>query len=237
MEENNIEGEKYGNYDDLEKIMDEYPVPTTAKGIYEVLLKQKVMKRESLIPSRSEKRNPGIKFKCSWGNLLLVKSVNPVLKYFAWCCIQDMVVVGERKHRRNQDKNCHMEITNQITGELTECGVRESLRHAMWECQVSSSKFIKLREILGEYLEREITNEQILFLSFNNRNKKKLKMGIWITVNCLYFIYNKRTAEVSDMLEEMKKELFWHLMLERWIAGRTAFNQLYGIIDRMVDDY
>ena len=60
---------------------------------------------------------------------------------------------------------------------------------------------------------------------------------IWITVNCLYFIYNKRTAEVSDMLEEMKKELFWHLMLERWIAGMTAFNQLYGIIDRMVDDY
>ena len=114
--------------------------PVGITGIYEVLLKQKVMKRESFIPSRSEKRNPGIKFKCSWGNLLLVKSVNPVLKYFAWCCIQDMVVVGERKHRRNQDKNCHMEITNQITGEQTECGVRESLRHAMWECQVSSSK-------------------------------------------------------------------------------------------------
>ena len=234
-EENGEEYVIYGSSKDIGTYLEQELEPKSVRETYLFLLDQKIVRGSSWIPSRAEKKNTGIKWKTTWKNINLVKQVSPIVKQFMWNCVQDMVVVGERKHRANRNRNCEIRIEDD-TGSLEECGMMESLRHALCFCPASRTKFMKLSEILCEFLEREITDEQILFLSFNNRHKKRLKMGIWFTVNCLYFIYNERTAEVSKMLEEMKKQLFWHLTLERWIAGMTAFNQLYGIVNRMVDE-
>ena len=42
----------------------------------------------------------------AWKNNNSVRQVSPLIKQFAWDCVQDMVVVGQRKHRANQNKNC-----------------------------------------------------------------------------------------------------------------------------------
>ena len=71
---------------------------------------------------------------------------------------------------------------------------------------------------------------EFIFLSFNHRNKKKLKIGIWYTVNCLFYIYTNRTDEARNMVENIKKQMFWHLTLERWISNRNTFYELYDIV-------
>ena len=66
----------------------------SVRKMYHCLLDKKIKKRESWIPSRAEKKNPGVKFRRVWENQLEIKKVSPQLKYFGWCLGQDMVVVG-----------------------------------------------------------------------------------------------------------------------------------------------
>ena len=159
----------------------------------------------------------------------LTKQVTPIAKQFSWNCIQDMVVVGERKHRANQNKNCDS-LIDDGSGNMEECGSLESLRHALCFCPVSIAKFTWVEQVLTEFLGRKIEKEEIIFLSFNHRNKKRLKIGIWYTVNCLYYIYTNRAIEVRNMVENIKKQMFWHLTLERWISNRNTFYELYNIV-------
>ena len=158
-----------------------------------------------------------------------MKQVSPIVKQFAWNCVQDMVIVGERRHRANQNKNCEVRVEDD-SGNIDVCGIMESLRHALCSCPASILKFNWMKKTLTDYLGINVENDEVIFLAFNHRNKMKLKLGIWYTVNCLYYIYLNRSAEVGEMLENIRKLMFWHLTLERWIASETLFHELYSLV-------
>ena len=129
----------YGNSDDLESILnDEEELCKSVKSIYSCLLETKVRRGDSWIPSRAEKKNPGIRFKNVWENQNHISKMSPQLKYFSWCLGQDMVVVGARKNRANQRKECQQLIEN---GQMILCEERETLTHALATCRSSREKF------------------------------------------------------------------------------------------------
>ena len=101
--------------------------------------------------------------------------------------------------------------------------------HSVFARQVSQS-INWMKKLLTDFLSTNVENDEVIFLAFNHRNKMKLKLGIWYTVNCLYYIYLNRSAEVVEMLENIRKLMFWHLTLERWIASRTVFHELYSLV-------
>ena len=230
-DENDKEYVIYGSTNDIETYLEQNIEPNSVKEAYLVLLNQKIVRGTSWIPSRAEKKNPGIKWKITWQNIKCVKQVSPIVKQFSWNCVQDMVVVGERKHRANQNKNCEIQMEDDA-GNLEECGRLESLRHALCYCPASVTKFEWVEQVLTEFFGRKVEKDEVTFLSFNHRNKKKLKIGIWYTVNCLYYIYSNRSVEVGNMVENIKKQMFWHLTLERWISNRISFIELYGIVQK-----
>ena len=219
----------YGSKKDLETYLGHDEEPKTVKDIYLLLLKQRTMKGADWIPSRAEKRNPGIRWEIVWQNIINVKQVSPIVKQFAWNCVQDMVIVGERRHRANQNKNCEVRVEDD-SGNIDVCGIRESLRHALCSCPASILKFNWMKKTLTDFLDINVENDEVIFLAFNHRNKMKLKLGIWYTVNCLYYIYLNRSAEVGEMRENIRKLMFWHLTLERWIASKTLFHELYSLV-------
>ena len=106
----------------------------------------------------------------------------------------------------------------------------ESLRHALIYCPASTSKFEWTKKILTNFLGRNIQDDEVIFMSFNHRNKKKLKLGIWFNINCLYYIYCNRPVGIREMSENMKKFMFWHVTLERWIVNRDLFYELYALV-------
>ena len=218
----------YGIKEDLKMILeDEQEHCKSVRNMYHCLLEKKIKKRESWIPSRAEKKNPGVKFRRVWENQLEIKKVSPQLKYFGWCLGQDMVVVGARKNRANQRKECQQMIEDELTGELQLCEQRETLKHALVECQVSRAKFEWLKNMVQNHMQNVITDEQIIFMSFTNRNKKKNRTILWVVVHSLYFIWSKREATVEDLRNHLKEEMFFHQTLERWVGDRNTFNSVW----------
>ena len=89
----------------------------TTKQIYDILIKDTIEKNGSLIESRNEKREIGIKWRHVWKNLSSVKGINAEVKDFTWKLTQDMLPIGNRIHRKNVEKRC---LNKLETGQCTE---------------------------------------------------------------------------------------------------------------------
>ena len=72
----------YGNIEDFKMIYEAGLSDAPVKLIYEFMMKKVLYKNESLIPSRNEKRQDGIKWSLAWKNMVLVKGINAEEKCF-----------------------------------------------------------------------------------------------------------------------------------------------------------
>jgi len=223
----------YGKSEDFELVITYKNIIdfSQVSQIYSTLLGKKIKKNSSLIPSRAEKRYSSIKWGISWKNLLLLKAVDPKTKYFAWSCVQDMVPVGARLHRAPQNKLCKINIRNTTSNQIVACGKLETLSHALGECPSSNSKFELVKKILIIFLGANVTTDQIIFLSLNHRNKKKLKIAIWLVVKAMYFIYTKRTADSSELVNFIRQEIVWHEKIERWFGRNSKIKDIKRIVE------
>ena len=77
---------------------------SNTKLMYAKLIETITHKNGSLIPSRSERRSRGIRWKVSWRNLGRMKGLNPEEREFGWKMCQDMLEVGDRLHRKGSNK-------------------------------------------------------------------------------------------------------------------------------------
>ena len=78
----------------------------TTKQIYKILIKETIEKYGSLIQSRNEERQVGIRWRHVWKNLRNTNGINAVEKDSAWKLTQDMLPIGRRIHRINVEKRC-----------------------------------------------------------------------------------------------------------------------------------
>ena len=227
----NIGIEVYGNKTDKEKIVRRGINTKFIKGIYQCFLQEKIGTIDNPVDSRAEKKNPEVDWKNSWKNWSLSRGISAQLKYFGWCLIQDMVHVPSRNHRRGANKECQNLIYDQDLEEMEICGQFGDLKHTLAECQISQEKFLELKAILELFLRKTLTMDQIFFLSFRHFDKKKRKMGVWMIINSLYYIFHHKESRCEDMLRVLKQDLYFHLMRERGFVPKVYISVILEILE------
>ena len=80
-------------------------------------------------------------------------------------------------------------------------------------------------------MEKRITTEQILFISFSHFDKKKLNMGVWIVINVLYYIFKHKESGCAEMLRLVKQDLYFHSMRERGFVPKKYFSEILEILE------
>ena len=144
---------------------------------------KKIYRNNSLIPSREEKRTRGVKWKISWSNLKLTKVVTAQEKYFQWQVQQDMLPTGNQIHRLGAEKRCLSLLENN-----EDCTRLNDRHHALLSCPRLAISSRSLGDILSEFIDRPVSDAEILHFSFNHRNKKRLKIALWFAVKMLFLI-------------------------------------------------
>ena len=94
-----------------------------------------------------------MKWKTSWSNLKLTKSVSAHEKYFQWQVQQDMLPVGSRLHRPGAEKRCLTVLENN-----EECKQLRDLVHALLACPCIAESSSSLRDILADFLGCTVTD-------------------------------------------------------------------------------
>ena len=141
-----------------------------------------------------------------------------------------MLEIPSRNHRGGKDKNCKILIYNGRLNEMEVCEAYGDLEHTLVKCEASRMKFEILTSLLGSFLGRMVTVDGLLFLSLHHIDGKKQRLSVWITVHALHWIWMHRDSGVMEMMLYLKKELFWHVTLERWFCGK---NQMMDMMKRM----
>ena len=195
---------------EIQVIIDNNLIQENTKSIYEKLLEKLIMRNGSYIPSRNEKRVDGIKWKASWYNVSSVRGLSPEEKCFAWKITQDMLDVGVRKHKKDSIKDCKRMVDNRKI-----CGKLETVKHRLIECKNVEDTYNKCKRILIKFLGKELTDEQILCLSFTHKNPKVKMASVWFAVKFLYEIFLSNTKVDSDsclkLLVDIIQELKWNI--------------------------
>ena len=176
------------------------------------------MRNGSYIPSRNEKRVDGIKWKASWYNVSSVRGLSPEEKCFAWKITQDMLDVGVRKHKKDSIKDCKRMVDNRKI-----CGKLETVKHRLIECKNVEDSYNKCKRILIKFLGKEVTDDQILCLSFTHKNPKVKMASVWFAVKFLYEIFLSNTKVDSDsclkLIVGIIQELKWNIKNKIMLRG------------------
>ena len=95
--------------------------------------------------------------------------------------------------------------------------------------------FESCKSIIREYLDRVVEPKDILYLSFNHRNKHRLRGGVWFAVKLMYLVYQNRTRNKSQLLRDIVKEIDWNLDLNRKIGSKKDLLHLKQIILNQIE--
>ena len=131
-------------------------------------------------------------------------------KCFAWKITQDMLDVGARKHKKDSIKDCKRIVDN-----IKICGNLDTLKHRVIECKNVKDLYNKFKQILITFLGKEVTDEQILCLSFTHKNPKMKMASVWFAVKLLYEIFFSKTKIVSEdclkVMDDIIQEIEWNI--------------------------
>ena len=85
--------------------------------------------------------------------------------------------------------------------------------------------------ILSIFLDREVTSQQLITLSFNQRSKKRLKCALWFAVKVMFLIFQEKIMNKAQMLMRAIKEIDWNLKLCRNVGSHADMLSLRVVID------
>ena len=85
--------------------------------------------------------------------------------------------------------------------------------------------------ILCSFLGRNVCDKQVIFLSFNHRDIKRLRVATWFVVKCLYLIYIKKIFNKTQIMAEIRKTLTWNIDHMRKIGSLDEMNILKNLIN------
>ena len=86
--------------------------------------------------------------------------------------------------------------------------------------------------ILSDFLDRSISDQEILHFSFNHRSKKRLSIAVWFAVKMLFWIYCKKCFNKMQLLDEMLKEIQWNLKMTNGLGSLSEVVSLKMCISR-----
>ena len=195
------------------------------KEIYNYLLQDLVYKNGALIPSRNEKRSKNVKWSVAFKNLAKMKGVTAEERAFAWKVSQDMLPVGTRLHRKNVERRCMLEMDNN-----TVCLEVQNLEHIFIKCPGVVDVAKSISNVLEQFLDRKVQKDLIYF-SFNHRNKKKLDWAIWFAVKVLYNIFQNKCRNKAQILASIIKEVDWNLKRQKYLGSLGEMLRLKSVVN------
>ena len=218
----------YG-YEDLLVELIGKKIEMTSKEIYTYSLRKLVyVNNITLIPSRIEKKIQGVKWTKSFRNIRNFRG-SPKEKEFIWMLIQDILPVNGRLHRKNSDKRC-LRLVN-LTINPIKCLEIQDRIHFFINCVVVKETFESLLKILERFLRKQVTEMEILHLSFGTANKKITKMGVWLVGKFLYKMYFYNMFKVKPILESIRLEIsFYETHFDGYARGEE-FKSLKTILN------
>ena len=198
----------------------------STRHIYDFLIEGIICKNNSVIPSRSERRIDGVKWSTAWKNVQIVRGLDAEEKVFSWKLQQDMLLVGSRLHRPNADRSCKIVLPgNRVCQEI------QSRRHLFIECESVIDIFEFSRQVLEGILQKKVSENELIHLSFTHRNKGTLICALWFAVKMLYKIYLDRGRNNCQLLMEILKEIEWNIKLNRKIGSQNDMLRIRGFIE------
>ena len=221
-------GKIYGYSDEFIKLLELGVDLTNVKQIYNHLIHDKIFRNGSLIPSREEKRTNGVKWKKAWLNLQNLRGTTAEEKYFMWQSQQDMLPVGSRLHRPNAEKRCLAVLKND-----EKCLELNDKYHALISCSRPPVSDRIVEAVLSDFLERTVTEKEILHFSFNHRSKKRLRIAVWFTTKILFLIYLNNFENKFQLLAEMQREIEWNLKMSKGMGSVSEILALKECILRV----
>ena len=198
----------YGHKDEFIEIVKFGVDLSNSKNIYDVLMQDIILKNNSVVPSRNERRVANVKWSTAWKNSFQLRRIDSEEYEFAWKFQQDMLPVGSRIHRRNVERRCLVELAG---GQL--CLDVQTREHLFYLCQGVSDVFESVKYMVQDILQKDVTSTKLLHLDFNDRDKRRLKSTLWIAVKALYRIYLGRVKNRAQLLRELVKEIEWNLRM------------------------
>ena len=90
--------------------------------------------------------------------------------------------------------------------------------------------FNSIRDILEDILGKQVSDQEVIHLSFNHRCKNRLAVAIWFAVKVLYLMYHKNNRNKMQLLRDVVKEIDWNLDMNRKIG---SVNEMRGIRDKI----
>ena len=190
------------------------------------MVKEICEKNSSVIPSRNEKKMRGIKWSNTWKNLEKTSGLNAIEKEFLWKLSQDMLLIGGRIHRGNVDKECK----NMQDG--IQCRNIPDIMHTFVTCKGTEKDFTLLKDLIKEVNNADINTNEILTISFTNRNRKRRVVIVWLTAKVLFGIFNKEN--IKNTLEQLVRELEWYLKGQVRIGSCKEMCRLKGTVENML---
>ena len=168
-----------------------------------------------------------MKWKVAWKNLQQTKGLTAQEKYFQWQVQQDMLATGDRLHRPGAEKRCLSVIENDSI-----CTQINNRQHVLLSCPCPPVRENIVKVILSDYLDRIISDGEILHFSFNHRSKKRLRVAVWFAVKMLFWIYCKKCFNKVQLLDEMLKEIQWNLKMTNVLGSLSEVVALKMCISR-----
>ena len=220
----------YGFKGDFLEILRETEPKVSAKDIYSRLIVKITHVNNTLINSRIERRISGVKWTRSFKNIRNLSMMSSKEKEFAFLLYQDLLPVKGRIHRQNADKRCLRMLRR---GE--ECQLVQDRIHFFIKCDKIKNDFNVFLEFIEIFLERKVSELEILHLSFSVSNKKRTWWGVWVAVKFFYYMYAECLTDIKEIMKIIRKDIGIFKMLRVEKCWSTELMEMEGMVNSVIE--
>ena len=89
-------------------------------------------------------------------------------------------------------------------------------------------------QILRSLNNKNITTNEVLSLSFRNRDKNILSLSNWFIVKVMYRFFNKDQISEARVLNQVKDDLQWSKRMMIKIEGEGNSERLLSLLTEMI---
>ena len=94
------------------------------------------------------------------------------------------------------------------------CGnMLDARLHCFANCLATKSRYKAMEAILETLLGYHVKEVEIVHLSFNHRNKQKLRTAIWFCVKYMFQIFSNRDEGLAQSLAKIGRETGWMIRI------------------------
>ena len=215
----------YGPKNELAELIDGN-IEMKSKEIYRYLRENLVRVNSSLIPSRIERKMMGVQWSRSFRNMNSALRISPEERQFQFMIIQDILPVNGRLNRKNSDKRCSRSLNG------AKCVEVQDRLHFFVTCPVICKAFSVLKNVVIEIIGKNVTDNQILHISFSANNKKVTAVVTWFVTKCLYLMFDRKLTEPRGIFEDLLKDMIFYKKHVEGMFRGEIFEDLIEVVRR-----